>query len=487
MTEICKNTVFYKEKSNSEKSAGNKVHFVYVLLKIRNKALLFLLTLLPLFVADDLSSGQLLAAVLVQLLTVSAVLVPALMSRHYLRWSFDGKYIYHVSGILTQKQFSISSANIRSVSIVRTPFLSLFRAVRLDMRCSDGASAPEVTLFLSPDQAEYLSSKIMRPSRINHTMIPRTAPFLLMSASRANFAAGLSIVAVFIFSLTGGSNNQIPENAYSKLSDTARLILPYLPPVISVSAACFLLGWFVHFLKLCLSDAKQITRVTKDSLITVRGLISSRLTCIKRDSVSSCFMKQTIFSSLFKQSSIGLSFYGQQRKNELLILNAWHTDDCENSCLDLIGTEKTSDITVKTAPDAHLILWLPYASAAAFIAALWFRLFVVSPVWFEAFSFIAAVIFIILLWKCAVGIKAAEKIKLTFSGQHISVTAVRLFSVYSQKIFHGKTARFEIRRTILQKPRNLCTVYVKAAGASKGLKCINLPYDIVCSLSERIK
>ncbi len=487
MTEICQNTAFCKGKSKSEKLTGNKVHFVYVLLKIRNKALLFALTLIPLFFAGKLSINQLLTAILLQLLTLSAVLAPALISRHYIRWEFDGKRIHYQSGVFSKKQHSVSITNVRSVSIAKTPFLSLFRAVRLDIRCSDGMPKPDISLLMPPSQAEFLSAKLMRPSAIVHTLIPRTAPFLLMSASRANFAVGLSIASAFIFSLAGNYNDSIPETAYDKLSETAKLILPYLPPLLSVFIACFLLGWTVHFLRLCFGDARQVTKSSKDCIVSIRGLISSRLVCIKRNSISACYMKETLLSSLFRQCSIYVSYCGQSKKSTPLVLNAWHLSDFDSACHDLTGINRNTDTTVNISPNAHLILWLPYVSAAAVIAVLWFRFFISSPDWFYIFSFAAAAIFILLLWKCAVGISGAGKIKLSLSGQHINITAVRLFSIYTQKIYLGKIARFEIRQTILQKYRNLCTVYIKAAGEAKGLRCTNLPYDVIFPLSERIK
>ncbi len=487
MTEICRNTVFTKESRSFEKNIGNKVHFVYVLLKIRSKAFLLLLTLIPLFFTEELTSSGMLISILIQLLTLSAVLVPALAGRHQIRWSFDGRNIFLSSGIIAKRYVSISVSKIRSVTIIKTPFLSLFRAVRLDMRCSDGNKTSEISLYLSPDQANRLCTEIMRPSKAERTLIPRAAPFLLMAASQANFAAGLSAAAVFLFSLSGSSDRQLPEIVYDKLSETSKLILPYLPPVFAAAAALFLLGWIINFLKLCFSDARQTTTVSGNCIITVRGLISTRLTCIKRNSISSCFMKQTLLSTLFRQCSIGASFYGQDSSNTVYPLSAWHKGDYHNACIYLAGFEKKSDITVRPAPDAHHILWLPYASSAAFILLLWFRLLITPPVWFDLFSCIAAVAFVILLWKCCIGIAGAGKIKLELSGQHIAVTTVHLFSLYSQKIFIGKIARFEIRRTILQKARGLCTVYVRAAGAATKLKCRNLPIDMIDSLSERIK
>ncbi len=486
MTEIFSNTVCVGDKTN-EKQSGSKMHFVYLLLKIKKKLFLFLLALLPLFVESSKITAPVLTTILFQLIATAAVLIPAAINYNCLRWYKNKDFICCSSGFFSRSEKHMPINKIKSISVIKTPFLSLFRSVRVELRSSEGRKKPEIILYLSPKQAESLFTGPLRPSRTLSTLIPRIAPFLLMSASRANFAVGFSTTALFILSLGGNIKLKIPEIAYGKLSQTAAYILPYLPPFISVAAACFVLGWTVHFLKICFSDARQVTTVSKDSIITVHGLISSRLLYIKKSSISSCVRKHTILSSFFKQSGIDLSYIGQGINENIHSLSAWHISDYNSACHDLIDAEKATDTTVHISANAHLIWWMPYALTAAFTALVWIRLFILSPYWFPIFSYISIILFVVLAWKCIVGFIGASEAKIEFSGQYISISSVRGLSFYSQKIFLGKISRFSVTRTVFQKYRNLCSVSIRAAGTRFTLRCRNLPYDIISVVSERIK
>ncbi len=479
MTEVCR-TVYCETKSRPVKSlSGNKVHFVYILLKIRNKLIFFLLALLPVLFGGG-SAVYILTSLLLQLLTLSAVLIPAALSRHYMRWQYDSRGISFSKGVFAKKEIFLYNGSIHSASVIKTPFLSLFKAVRLELRSVGNSKKPEITLFLSPDNANTLVSSIMHPTKVQHTLIPRTAPFLLTAVSRANFAVGLITLTAFLISL-----GNKPDQIYSELSRTAGNALPYLPPVISGFAVLFLVGWAVHFLSICFSDARQVTTVSEDCIVTVRGLISTRLTCIRKSSVSSCEVRQTLLTSLFGQNVISLTAPGQAEN--IRALTAWSDRDCNNACCDLTRPMIKPHISISVGDNSRLVWWLPYACGGVAVTLIWIKLFVADVPFLPIYSSLSALLLLLFIWKCALGIIGSGKAELEFSGQYILIRSVRRFSFCTQRIFLGNVAEFYTTQTILQKPRRLCTVYIRAVGAAHGLKCRNLPVNTVSALTERIK
>ncbi len=488
MTGICHNKIcLMSKKAMSSTAIDKKNHFSYIIIKSKNKFILFLAALVPLFFEGNDRTARILAAVLLQLLILSAVLIPAVISHHNIRWTCNEKYIYYMSGVFFKKEIALPITHINSASVSKTPILTIFGASRLQLRSADGGKKPEITLYLKHEEAASLLVKLMHPAKPLKTLIPRTSSFLLLSAAKSNFAVGLSFIIIFFISLGKAFDENLTAKLYVGLSDAAHAFIPYIPPIIAIVAAFFFLGWMAHFLKICFSEARQITSVSPDCITIVSGLVSTHLTCIRKQYVSACSAKETIISSLFRQNCVSISYYGQKRKSTVSALTAWHSSDFSNAAYDLMHIEKKSDISVKIADNASLILWLPYAVFAVITAFAWFITYMRSPAMLSVFSYAAATILFLLIWKCLAGIIGACKARLDFSGQHISISTIRGFSFYTQNIFLGKIASFKIRQSIIQRPRNLCTVYIKAAGSSRGLTCVNLPHDIIRSLSERIK
>lgn len=485
MTEICSHAVYFAEK-NREKTAreGKRIHFAYVMLKVRNKFILFLLALLPLMSEGNGKAEQILITLLLQTFIFLSAFIPALISRNRMLWDYDGRYISLSSGVLFTRRIVIPKNKICSARISKTIFLSLFKAVRLELRSSDGGNKPEITLYLSADEANNLVLKIIRPTAASCTLTPRTAPFLLMSASNANFAAGLSLLSAFIISFRTALN--IPEKLYSGISETSAILLPYLSPAAVALTAVFFLGWLIHFIKICFSEARQVTTVSPESIITVCGLISTHMVCLRKNDISCTETRHTLLSSIFRQSSVSVAAVGLRKSSPQCVMSAINSHDCAGACSDLTFPHIGPCTEISVPDSARLIWWLPYLLSAVFLGILWVRLFFLNPIWFGGFSFFALIAAFLLLWKCFVGAIGSCKAKIAFSGQYVCVSSVRAFSFYSSRIFLGKIADFRITQSIFQRPRNLCTVYVRSAGSRKGLKCINLPYDTVCSLSERI-
>ncbi len=486
MTGICTET-YISESTASRKSppAGNKVHYVYILLKIRSKFILFLLALLPLLSEKGSLSVQLLSSLLLQFIALSIVLIPAVISRHYLRWAHDGKFITLSSGFISKKSAALPICNIRSVSVIKTPMLSLFKAVRLEIRSSNGRKKPEITLFLSRDEADTLTVSLMPLKKARQTLIPRTLPFILSAASQANFAAGLLILSVFISSL-GITAAELFSDRLNNVSRTAALLIPYLHPAVSILSGIVLLGWVIHFLNICFSDARQITSVSDEYIIIVRGLISTRLTCLRRGSVSSLISRRTALTSLFGQCTINLSVTGQDRKKDICALSAWPCSDKANVFSDLCSISKSCDISVRVPDNARLIWWLPYGCITLLMMLLFVKSFISEGMELSVFSYVLLFFSGLSLWKCIIGIIGSGKGRIKLSGQSILISSVRKFSLLEQNILMGHIAEFRITSTLIQKHRHLCTVAIRAVGSNHVIKCRNLPFETVSNLSERI-
>ncbi len=480
MTEICAHADFYTVKSRRRSFRGNRIHPVYILLKIRNKLILFLIALLP--ILSGSTASHLLVTLLLQLLTLTAVLVPAVVSRQCMRWDYNGKAIYFSHGVLSKKETVLYNGNIYSASIIKTPFLSLFRSVRLEVRSGDSGKKPEITLFLSPEDANALVMSVMRPSGTIDTLTPHFTPFLLTSASRANFAVGLASLMAFLLSL-----GNKPSGIYNRFSESVGNALPCLPDIFASLTALFLIGWSVHFLKICFTDARQITTVSDKHIITVKGLISTRLICVRKESISCCEVRRTFLTSLAKQCIVTLFFTEHHRSCGLKALTACRQCNSKRVCRSLTFSERKPDIRIGIGKGSGLIWWLPYACGALAVLLLQARIFVSDVYRHTGYLYILAVLLVLLVWKCAVGISGSAKACLALSGQYILICSVHNFSFCSQRIFSGHIAEFRVTQTLLQKPRRLCTVYIRAEGSRHGLKCRNLPCSPVTMVTERIK
>lgn len=480
MTEICAYANFHTDHSRRNPSGGYRIHPVYILLKVRNRLILFLLALLPAVFGNNAS--HLSAALLLQLLTLAAVLVPAVISRQCMNWNYNGKAVSLSRGVFFKKETVLYSKNIYSASIIKTPFLSLFRSVRLEMCSGDSGKKAEITLFLSPDDANALVMSVMRPSKALDTLIPNTAPFLLTSASRANFAVGLTSLMTFLLSLGGKSHG-----IYSCFSKSIGNALPYLPDIFVSLTALFLIGWAVHFLKICFLDARQVTTVSDNNIITVKGLISTRLTCIRKDSISCCEVKSTFLTSIANQCMINLFFTEHRKSCGLQALTACPKRDSNIICQGLTFSAKKPDLSIGIGEHAGLIWWFPYACGALAALFLQIHLLITDIYYYSGYLFILSVFLVLLIWKCAVGISGSAKAHISLSGQYVSISSVHNFSFCSQRIFAGHIAEFRVTQTIFQRNRKLCTAFVRAEGSRHGLKCRNLPCSPVIMLMERIK
>ncbi len=484
MTEICTRAIFYNERSDeNDIRKYNKSHYVSVLLKIRSKLFLFIAAFIPLLSDKGSTSFRILTTILLQSAALSAVLIPALVSHHHLRWTSGGKVFTLFQGVFARKTISLTFDQIASLSVTRTPFTSVFKAVKLEMRVCASDRKPAVALYLSDKDADKIFASVMHPSHPSCTLIPSAPSFILMCLCRANFLVGLFSLSLFIFSFGNTFDSLLTQNFYYDISKTAEYLLPYFPPLISALFLLVLLGWFIHFLSICFKDARQRVSASKNHITIVRGLISVRITCIRKNSIASLTRRQTLLSGCFKQSDV---FVSSDAHSELCLLTAWNSSSAFNVCGKVIFPFVKPDTVVKVPDNARLIWWLPYASGGIFLCLLLIKLYASGAPLTEAVLIILLPL-IICIWKTLIGIIASAKGRIELSGQYILIHSARRFSVVEKQIYLGYISGFRISQTIFQKYRNLCTVRIRAQGNKKALKCMNLPYDTICRLCERLK
>ncbi len=477
MTELCRRSI-YIENKDRKAITGSKVHYVYILIKIKSKLIVFLPALLPLIFSGN-SSSQLLTAMLLELGALTSVLVYAAISRNLYRWDYSRRYLTLWKGVLVKKEITLPAQSIHSASVIKTPILSLFKAVRLEVRSSENRKKPEITLYLTAEEADALVNSIMRPGKVRNTFTPKTLPFLITAASRADFALGLTALILFVFSF----GSAFADTLYRSFSQSAADILPYLPPVISVLSGLLLLGWCVNFLSICFTEGRLHATGTENCIFTVSGLISVKLTCIRKDSITACRTKETLLTSVFSQSTASIL----TPDGIHTALTSWQSSDSLSACSFLAGIAGSSDTEIHTDRRQHHIYWLPYAIISVLFFIITISQFITSSTQPTAVSYLCIFACILSLWRCTVGIIGVSKSKISLSGQHLTISAVRLFSFCTCRIPLGKIAEFEITQTVLQRGRKLCSVSVRAVGEKSRLKCRNLPIEAVVNLSERIK
>lgn len=244
-----------------------------------------------------------------------AVSVTVLSVMQYLAcgYSAENSGFQLKSGIIWRKSRTIPSSSLNSCTIRVSPFTYLFGAAQL--RLDTAAGNPR-----EADASVFLRKKALLawwrgacPKKQWHYKA-KTSRIFLMAASWSNPASGLFLLGLFFHRAAGLLGDQLSEQLYSTVDQSARLVALGLPPFVAGVGYLLLLGWLIAFLRqffryfgLKACTTEQGIAIFRGFPIRVRQLFSRR--CVRAVSI-----RQTLLMKCLKICSCYLHTLGSGKE-----------------------------------------------------------------------------------------------------------------------------------------------------------------------------
>lgn len=219
---------------------------------------------------------------------------------------------------------------------------------------------------------------------------------------------------------------------------------------------------------------------------TARGIISSRLTCVSIDCVSSLDIKQTLLSRLLKVQNTSISVFGHARPGEIPLMPS-ACRETESIIAGLVPRFSHEEGTMRVNVASRISWWLPYTLSALAAGFLWFRLYLGNELLLPLFTAFALPVIIVLMWRSIIGAVGASCAFVEINARYVRMRSVYGLSIHDRRILLGKAGTVRLKQSPFQKARGLCSLYIKAAGAASGLVCRGLPLERAMELAQRIK
>lgn len=378
-------------------------------------------------------------------------------------WRADGGRLMRKRGVISHCEYSVIPENITSVEVEQSPLTALFRAARLSCRTLGEKGEKDDILLLPTAELRAVTGGLAQRGRG------------FMRRREASFGE------LLIFALSGWETPAFALAALPALlfGDTGRRLLSEffagtlalfgIVPVLMIAGAAWTFLEFWRF---------RMER-TDMAVVVRRGLIRRRSSRIPLDMIFALEKSSTILQALLSRGSVYALTGGRGR-----------------FCLSLAANRSESRFSIGVLPDCGsravaaspegkarrgYYLWWLLASAASLS-------FSIKPLFYGNVVLGSALLAVslLLLARGIAGVFAVRSAGVELYACRVALHGVRLFSIKSIFVRRKRVAIVRIRQWPHQRPRGLCTIYIRPAGSSSGLGCAGLSLSRATAVAERL-
>lgn len=397
-----------------------------------------------------------------------AVSVTVLSVMQYLACSYSAEKsdFRQKSGIIWRKSRTIPNSSLNSCTIRVSPFTYLFGAaqLRLDTAAGNPREADAaVFLWKKPLLAWWRSAC---PKSQWHYKAKASRVFL-MAASWSNPASGLFLLGLFFHRAASLLGDQLSEQLYSTVDQSARLVALGLPPFVAGVGYLLLLGWLIAFLrqlsrylglKACNTD--QGIAIFRGFPIRVRQLFSRR--CVRAVSIRQTLLMKCLKIQSFYLHTLGS---GKEKGDRRLLFAAAGGPELEERIRDFFPELPLQPSGQSVTPARHTwknFLFAPLTAAGAIFALSFLLRFTGSKL-----SSLALILLLFPLWQGVIRLLAWKHTSLYKADGYYIVSCYDGLSLSTAYIPEDSLQKAVFLQNPIQKKNHLCSLRLYVGSETK--------------------
>lgn len=450
--------------------------------------------LLKILSAETAAAAAILAAVLAILQSGSGAVVTtvcygaaaaALTTLVVVRWRRDrwqlGAALTRRRGIVVTDEFQLSRTELTGVTLEQTPFLALFDSVRVWIKTPADSKDNGCRLTVRSNDGQRIVRNLLPTGKgyVRRYKAGKT-DVLLMAASSANFVSGLFFLLPLTAWLSRRVDALLAERLGEAISITGKRLLPALSPVLSAALLLPAVGWLIHLaVSFFTYGGFELTR-SGETIMLSRGLLTQQASIMRRQAVTSIERRRTLLLMIFGRESCRFTAYGCGCQPLFL--------PCDSRQL----TIELSALFPKGAPGASVTCteptrwWRWWAAAAVGAAVVALKLsFSAEPCRVLMLTLVIPAV-VLFIWRAGVCAAAARHAGVYCCADSVEAVGVRGITVCRLRVMRGCIAEARISQNIFQQSFGLCNMYIRPAGARRGIWCRHLPEERCRQLLGRL-
>lgn len=465
-----------------------RYHFAYFLSLVWKKAAFVLIPLVLMLIFSQEGNSQQATGLVTQIALAAAVAAYAFAQWMHSGYAVRIGQLWQKKGVFVQRERRLNAQNISLVEEIRTPLFWLCRAVRLTLRTAAGGKDCELDILVPAHLASTLRRCIVPHAKRMHTIYKASVGAVaFMAASGSNFFAGLLIAAPFVNRLGTVLGSELPAYLYGGISESASVLLPFLPPVFAAFAGIMIIGYVVHFMHNFFSFGKFTCARSGESIIISRGIIRRKITSVNTARISSADTRATLLTALFGYAQTWLSIEGLSGHAALPVVPCAKGGERRRVLEGILPAPAAQYAAVFPEGGRRLVYWLYWLIALLFALICWLRMVIVFPAASTALALFMIPLCLLLLWRFVLGVVVSRKAGVVLRGDSVEVCCVHRLSMHTIRIMHGQVARLRITQSPIQRRSGLCNVCLRAKGGQFDAVCRNLPLERAVAVTDRIQ
>lgn len=389
----------------------------------------------------------------------------------YIRWynikySVTSNNLIIKTGVFIKDTNVIPFKNVTSFHISRNYFLNWFNYNKLTLDTNSGSGRkPDIVLGIRSEEAEMFHHSIdvyNLSHDIKSVYTPKKLHTFIFSLIFSNTLSGAILIATLVYQSGQYIGKELERKFITTVNQAARKISLGLPPAAVYMAIFILTAWILSFV-LNILRYWNFEASRKGPVINVRcGYITKRLHQIYTHKINYITFKQSLFTKIFKISSLHLNCTGYGKaKRELAVLVPLTTRKEIYSSLKMLLPEfKIPKISIRPGPhqvQRYIFFPVIYILAEPLIAMLAINIF---PAWNQMIVFALIIAEIPTVWFFIVKIVAKYTCGIGANSKFIIMSCSKLYTYSTTIIPVDKITQINIRQSIFQKFTNDCTLII---------------------------
>jgi len=442
------------------KGTTRRTHPLQIFHSLKRVAFLLILPFLQGLLIGEGTLGQRLYGSGLNAVLVGIVVALAVLQWHFCRVSLRGNRLTVKKGFLFRSEDRLHTERIGFLSVEYTPWLSIFRAARLDLETPGGGRRrPDFSFLWRKKETEKLLETIApREKRENLFRTPFRRIFLL-AASWSDAASGLLIAVPFINQLGSVLGGDVAERIYEAADFSQWLILAGTPPLLAYLAWIFMGGWAVAFFSRLFRHGRFRAYSAGGFIVTESGVISRRRNVARRAAVNGITVQQSLPMVLLGIQAAYLQVVGYGKKRgERAFLAAGKAGEIREIIEGLAGLPKLEGRKIRPLVSCriyYVAALLTALFAASLACALW--MIFMPGVW-EYVLILWGFLGALGLWRLGVCLVGFRRAGVRFSDGAVELSTHKHFSLIRGILPRHRIQEIRITQSRGQRKRGTCSL-----------------------------